>query len=83
MNKRTIALGVVGLLVWEEGVLAQQTFVPIELDQQGYNTLWNALGELPAKYALPIMGQLQGMELAAQARATKPLKPNAKFEPKK
>lgn len=49
------------------GVLAQQ-FEPYTISQQDHQALLNFLGDVPAKYANPMIGQLNQWELQAVAK---------------
>ena len=54
------------------GAYAQSTkppdFVPFELDQQAIQALNSALGEVPAKYSIPLINFLQQQEDRAKAQ---------------
>ena len=44
-------------------------FVPFTISQSDYQSIQNWLGEQPAKFSIPVLNWLQGLEQKAQADA--------------
>ena len=64
------------LLVVAPAWAQEQKFVPFTIDQQTYNGMMNYLGEIPAKYANPMITTLiQKEQEALKAEADKAAAP--------
>ena len=64
-----------GLLVTTSACAQQQPFVPYTINAEQHKLLTDYLGEVPAKYANPLLNTLAQWEAAAQKAAAEQTKP--------
>jgi hypothetical protein len=72
-------LAALSVLLGASPALADQ-FVPFEVDQVMYRDLMNYLGDVPAKYANPLIAAFERKQKEAEAKALKS-KDDSKREP--
>ena len=57
------------LLTMAPAAAQDQKFAPVQIDQATYKRIMDYLGDVPAKYANPLINELTRMEENAQAMA--------------
>ena len=78
---RRIVSACLAFLLFSMPAVAQQPitppppFVPFTISQSDYQSIQNWLGEQPAKFSIPVLTWLQGLEQKAQEEAKKAATP--------
>ncbi len=67
---RVSVLAAIALFLVSRSAVAQTQYVPMIMDEPTYNAVMTALGDVPAKYALPFITTLQQLEKQSQDRKT-------------